>query len=176
MDTKENTIHVQEVKPGALVPLYGGGGLMMENNILREKIGKQEQIIKKLETELAKQKRNIPRFTKVMLKGYKPLVCGKLTLRQRGILQALPYLVQGYTTFGRVSFTSGEILVNPDTGASISSWRELGQCLNIPKSCLPRAKLKLLFLEEYGIISAVKDGNKINFYLKDTQYFCARAQ
>lgn len=156
--------------------LYGGGSLMMENITLHKEIAKQQAEIKALEAKLAERKRAIRRFTKVMLNGYRSLVCGTLTLNQRGILQALPYLVQGYAASGRISFVSGEILVNPDTGASISSWRELGQCLNIPKSCLPRAKQRLQFLEEHGIINAVKDRNKINFYLKDTQYFCARAQ
>lgn len=137
----------------------------------------QKQEISKLKGALRSNnanKKSTPRFTKVMLNGYKPLVFGGLTLRQRGILQALPYLVRGYSSSGKLSYVSGEILDNPVTGASISSWSELGKCLNISKSAIPRAKKELSFLEKQEIIIPIKNGNKTNFYLKDTQYFCSR--
>lgn len=165
--------------------LYGNGRAEMDKQLIAE----LREEVKELNNTVASKQRTIEtqdhkiktmqkpqrHFTKCFnAECYRLLTDKRFTLKQRGIILSLSCLVRGYGDTGKISFIEGQNLVNPKTKGSITSWKELAECLNLSKTDIERPKKALKFLEDNGVISTWEKGKKvILFFTKDDTYFSA---
>ena len=166
-------------------PLYGGGGinqtelmnydLVRENENLKNTVKQDKKIMASLNSKINAMKKPTRHFTKCFnAECYKLLRDKRFTTIQRGIILSLSCLVRGYADNGKISFIEGENLVNPKTKGSITSWRELAECLNLSKTNIKRPKKALKFLEDDGIITTwQKEKNVLLFFTNGDKYFSA---